>query len=86
MIRQWIQNTRNMVFEPALLSNTTSRRIHSQIDVDRSGQPILVNRKTDEQQRIRLLEIQNQQLRSDVEMWKKASISLARELRELLTD
>jgi len=86
MIKQLIQKTRNMVFEPALLGGTTVRRALGHIDADNSGQPLMVNRKTDEPQRIQLLETQNQQLRADVEMWKKASIGLAHELRELLTD
>lgn len=89
MIKQLIQKTRNMVFEPALLGGTTFRRTLDHIDADHSAQPLqplIVNRKTDEPQRIQLLETQNQQLRADVEMWKKASIGLAHELRELLTD
>ena len=45
-----------------------------------------VRRLTVEQQRIELLEIQNQQLRADIAQWKNSSIGFARDMRKLLND
>ena len=46
----------------------------------------VVRRLTAEQQRIELLEIQNQQLRADIAQWKNSSIGFAHDMRKLLND
>lgn len=46
-----------------------------------TAKPSIGNPLTDEQQRIRQLEIENRQLRSDVDVLKKVSVFFAREMR-----
>jgi transposase len=63
------------------IGETAARRWVAQYDAERrgeggSGQPLTV-----EQQRIRELECENRQLRSDNDLLKKASAFFARELR-----
>ena len=85
-MKQLIQQAKNMFLEPGQAQATTVRRIVGHLEVDQSGLPVIDYRTKNEQQRIQLLETQNQQLRMDIEMWKTSSLRFACELRELLTD
>jgi transposase len=60
---------------------TAVRRWLAQYDAEQSGQPGIGNPLTADQQRIRQLENENRQLRSDVDVLKKASAFFARELK-----
>ena len=57
------------------------RRWMEQYDAEQNGQPGIGKPLTAEQQRIRQLEQENRQLRSDVDVLKKASAFFARELK-----
>ena len=63
------------------LGPTAVRRWADQYKADQRGQPGIGKPLTAEQQRIRQLEQENRQLRSDNELLKKASAFFARELR-----
>jgi len=63
------------------LGETAVRRWLAQVDAEQLGQPGIGKPLTAEQQRIRQLEAQNRQLRGDVDILKKASAFIARELR-----
>lgn len=60
---------------------TAIRRWISQHDAEVNGKPGIGKPLTAEQQRIRQLEQENRQLRSDVDVLKKASAFFARELK-----
>jgi transposase len=53
----------------------------AQYGAEQSGQPGIGKPLTAEQQRIRQLELENQQLRQDVTILKKASAFFAREMK-----
>lgn len=57
------------------------RRWLAQYGAEQSGQPGIGKPLTAEQQRIRQLELENQQLRQDVTILKKASAFFAREMK-----
>lgn len=57
------------------------RRWVKQLDTERQGKPGIGKPLTAEQQRIRELEAQNRQLKSDNELLKKASALFAREIK-----
>jgi transposase len=57
------------------------RRWLAQYGAEQNGQPGIGKPLTAEQQRIRQLELENQQLRQDVTMLKKASAFFAREMK-----
>ena len=57
------------------------RRWLAQFSAEQSGQPGIGKPLTAEQQRIRQLEQENQQLRQDVTILKKASAFFAREMK-----
>ena len=63
------------------LGPTAVRRWVDQYKAEQGGQPGIGKPLTAEQQRIRQLEQENRQLRSDNELLKKASAFFARELR-----
>lgn len=63
------------------LGPTAVRRWVDQYKAEQDGQPGIGKPLTAEQQRIRQLEQENRQLRSDNELLKKASAFFARELR-----
>ena len=63
------------------LGPTAVRRWVDQYKADQRGQPGIGKPLTAEQQRIRQLEQENRQLRSDNELLKKASAFFARELK-----
>ena len=63
------------------LGESAVRRWLAQFDAEQLGQPGIGKPLTVEQQRIRQLEVENKQLRGDVEILKKASAFFARELR-----
>ena len=63
------------------LGPTAVRRWLAQVDAEQLGQPGIGKPLTSEQQRIRQLEVENKQLRGDVDILKKASAFFARELR-----
>lgn len=63
------------------LVNSAVRRWVAQYDSEQAGQPGHGNPLTPEQQRIRELERENQRLREDVSLLKKASAFFARELK-----
>jgi transposase len=63
------------------IGETAIRRWLTQYDAEISGKPGIGNPLTAEQQRIRQLENENRQLRSDVDVLKKASAFFARELK-----
>ena len=60
---------------------TAIRRWVTQYEAEQGGQPGIGKPLTAEQQRIRQLELENRQLRGDVEILKKASAFFARELK-----
>lgn len=63
------------------LVNSAVRRWVAQYDAEQAGQPGIGKPLTAEQQRIRQLERENQRLREDVSILKKASAFFARELK-----
>ncbi len=63
------------------LGETAVRRWLRQMQAEQSGQPGIGKPLTPDQQRIRQLEQENRQLRSDNELLKKASAFFAKELR-----
>lgn len=63
------------------LVDSAVRRWLAQYDAEQSGQPGIGKPLTPEQQRIRELERENQRLREDVSLLKKASAFFARELK-----
>jgi transposase len=63
------------------LGETTVRRWIKQYETELNGQPGIGKPLTAEQQRIRQLEAENRQLRSDNDILKKASAFFARELK-----
>jgi len=63
------------------LVESVVRRWLSQFEAEQAGLPGIGKPITAEQQRIRQLELENRQLRGDVEILKKASAFFARELR-----
>ena len=69
------------VSESMGIGPTAIRRWLEQYDAEQSGQQGIGNPLTAEQQRIRQLEVENRQLRMDVDILKKASAFFARELK-----
>ena len=63
------------------LGESAVRRWLAQFDAEQLGQPGIGKPLTTEQQRIHQLEVENKQLRGDVDILKKASAFFARELR-----
>jgi transposase len=63
------------------IGQTAIRRWLTQYDAEVNGKPGIGNPLTAEQQRIRQLEHENRQLRSDVDVLKKASAFFAREMK-----
>ena len=63
------------------IGQTAIRRWVVQYQAEQSGQPGIGNPLTAEQQHIRHLEVENRQLRMDVDILKKASAFFARELK-----
>jgi transposase len=63
------------------LGETVIRRWIKQYETELNGQPGVGKPLTAEQQRIRQLEVENRQLRMDVDILKKASAFFARELK-----
>lgn len=63
------------------VGETAVRRWLEQFDAEKSGEPGLGKPLTPEQQRIRQLEAENRQLKSDNDLLKKASAFFARELK-----
>lgn len=63
------------------LGSTAVRRWLSQFEAEQSGQSGIGKPLTADHQRIRQLEQENRQLRSDVDILKKASAFFARELK-----
>lgn len=69
------------VSESMSIGPTAIRRWLTQYDAEQSGKPGIGKPLTTEQQRIRHLEVENRQLRMDVDILKKASAFFARELK-----
>mgnify|MGYP001455832675 FL=1 len=63
------------------IGETAIRRWLTQYQAEQNGQSGIGNPLTTEQQRIRHLEVENRQLRMDVDILKKASAFFARELK-----
>lgn len=63
------------------IGETAARRWAEQYRAEQNGQPGIGKPLTTEQQRIRQLESENRQLRSDNDFLKKASAFFARELK-----
>ena len=63
------------------LGESAVRRWVSQFEAEQSGQSGIGKPLTAEHQRIRQIELENKQLRGDVNILKKASTFFARELR-----
>jgi transposase len=63
------------------IGETAIRRWMDEYEAEHQGQPGIGKPLTAEQQRIRQLEQENRQLRSDVEVLRKASAFFARELK-----
>ena len=85
-MKQLIQKAKIMFFEPEEVSGAVVRRTFAHLDADCLGQPVIGHRMTAEEQRIQMLEIQNQQLRADIAVLKNFSIGFAHEMQELLAD
>ena len=62
-------------------SNAGLRRWLTQLDAETAGRPGIGKPLTAEQQRIRQLEAENRQLKSDNDLLKKASAFFAREMK-----
>lgn len=73
--------TVSQVCQELKLGETAVRRWVKQVQAEQSGQAGIGKPLTPDQQRIRQLEQENRQLRSDNELLKKASALFARELR-----
>ncbi len=73
--------TVTQVCQELKLGETAVRRWLKQVQSEQSGQPGIGKPLTPDQQRIRQLEQENRQLRSDNELLKKASTFFAKELR-----
>ena len=69
------------VSESMSIGQTAIRRWVTQYDAEQGGQRGIGKPLTAEQQRIRQLELENRQLRMDVDILKKASAFFARELK-----
>ena len=69
------------VSESMGIGPTAIRRWITQYEAEQGGQPGIGRPLTADQQRIRQLELENRQLRGDVEILKKASAFFARELK-----
>jgi transposase len=73
--------TVTQVCQELKLGETAVRRWLKQVQSEQSCQPGIGKPLTSDQQRIRQLEQENRQLRSDNELLKKASAFFAKELR-----
>jgi transposase len=80
MIKEPGQSIQN-VSESMGIGQTAIRRWLAQYGAEQNGQPGIGKPLTVEQQRIRQLELENQQLRQDVTILKKASAFFAREMK-----
>lgn len=80
MIKEEGQSIQN-VSESMDIGQTAIRRWLTQCSAEQNGQPGIGKPLTAEQQRIRQLEQENQQLRQDVTILKKASAFFAREMK-----
>ena len=80
MINEQGQSVKN-VSESMSIGTTAIRRWLAQYGAERSGQSGIGKPLTAEQQSIRQLELENQQLRHDVTILKKASAFFAREMK-----
>ncbi len=80
MINEQGQSVKN-VSESMSIGTTAIRRWLAQYGAERSGQSGIGKPLTAEQQRIRQLKLENQQLRQDVTILKKASAFFAREMK-----
>ena len=69
------------VSESMSIGATAIRRWLTQYGEEQNGQPGIGKPLTTEQQRIRQLELENRQLRQDVDILKKASAFFAREMK-----
>jgi transposase len=69
------------VSESMSIGQTAIRRWLAQYGAEQNGQSGIGKPLTTEQQRIRQLELENRQLRQDVDILKKASAFFARELK-----
>jgi transposase len=79
MINEQGQRVQN-VSESMSIGQTAIRRWLQQYSAEQSGQPGIGKPLTAEQQRIRQLELKNQQFRHDIAILKKASAFVAREM------
>jgi transposase len=80
LINEQGQSVQN-VSESMGIGQTAIRRWLQQYGAEQSGLPGIGKPLTAEQQRIRQLELENQQLRQDVTILKKASAFFAREMK-----
>lgn len=80
MITEQGQSIRN-VSESMDIGQTAIRRWLTHVGAEQSSQPGIGKPLTAEQQRIRQLKQENQQLRQDVTILKKASAFFAREMK-----
>ena len=80
MINEQGQSVQN-VSKSMNIGQSAIRCCLQQYSAEQSGQPGIGKPLTAEQQRIRLLELENLQLRQDVTILKKASAFFAREMK-----
>ena len=80
MVKEQGQSVQN-VSETMSIGQTAIRRWLTQYCAEQNGQPGIGKPLTAEQQRIRQLEQENNQLRQDVTILKKASAFFAREMK-----
>lgn len=80
MVKEQGQSVKN-VSESMGIGPAAIRRWLTQYGAEQSGQQGIGKPLTAEQQRIRQLELENQQLRQDVTILKKASAFFAREMK-----
>ena len=86
MIKQFIQKAKIKFFEPDEPSGTVIHLPARQLEQDLVTSSCLGFHRTADQQRIKMLEIQNQQLRADIARCQNSSLGFAREMRKLLAD
>jgi hypothetical protein len=73
----------DVAFRTALPSGKTARSVHRRLHQRITAPPGTGESVTLQQQHIGQLQSQNQRLLEEVQMWKDASLSFARELRSL---
>ena len=86
MIKHLIQKAKTKFFEPGEASGIVIRLPTGHFGLNPTTAPSVAHRLTAAQQRIELLELQNQQLRADIARCKSSYIGFAHEMRRVLAE